>query len=47
MAFLCLLRKPDASVKVQILHHMMHYFELPSDGGRMIDLNMMALPVRR
>ena len=34
MTFQCLLRKPDRSVEVRVLHRMMRYFELPgSEGG--------------
>lgn len=44
MTFLCLLKRPDASVEVRILHRMMRYFELPNEGGaRMIDLSMALL----
>lgn len=43
MTFLCLLKRPDASVEVRILHRMMRYFELPSERGRMIDLSMALL----
>ncbi|KAI2489207.1 hypothetical protein MHU86_25384 [Fragilaria crotonensis] len=32
MTFLCLLRRPDLSAEVRILHRMMRYFELPGDG---------------
>lgn len=40
MTFLCLVRKPDLSTEVRILHRMMRYFELPTEGGRMVDLSM-------
>lgn len=43
MTFLCLLKKPDGSVEVKVLHRMMRYFELPSEGGRMVDLSMALL----
>jgi hypothetical protein len=43
MTFLCLLKKPDSSVEVKVLHRMMRYFELPNEGGRMIDLSMALL----
>ena len=40
MTFLCLMRRIDSSVEVRILHRMMRYFELPSAGGRGMDLSM-------
>ncbi|KAI2511047.1 hypothetical protein MHU86_3359 [Fragilaria crotonensis] len=40
MTFLCLNKKPNTGVEVRVLHRMMRYFELPGDGGGLVDLSM-------
>ena len=42
MTFLCLMRRPNNTAEVRILHRMMRYFELPraGGGGAAVDLSM-------
>ena len=44
MTILCLLHTSGTGVKVQILHRMIRYLELPgADGGGLIDITSMGL----